>query len=136
MSEYQYYEFQAIDRQLTDEEQETLRGYSRRARITPTRFVNSYSYGDFKGDESEWMAKYFDAFVYMANWGTHRLMLRLPGSLLPQESIERYCAGSTLSARAIGKHLILDFRSDMEGGDGDGAEDDNDTPSSLVPIRT
>jgi hypothetical protein len=136
MSEYQYYEFQAIDRQLTDEEQETLRGYSERARITPTRFVNSYSYGNFKGDESEWMAKYFDAFVYMANWGTHRLMLRLPGSLLPRESIERYCAGSSLSARAIGKHLILDFRSDMEGGDGDWIEDDNDTLSSLVPIRT
>ena len=67
MSEYQYYEFQAIDRPLTDEEQKTLRGYSGRARITPTRFVNSYSYGDFKGDESDWMAKYFDAFLYMAN---------------------------------------------------------------------
>ena len=86
MSEYQYYEFQAIDRQLTDEEQKALRGYSGRARINPTRFVNSYSYGDFRGDESEWMAKYFDAFVYMANWGTHRLMLRLPASLLPSES--------------------------------------------------
>ena len=57
MSEYQYYEFQAIDRQLTDEEQKALRGYSGRARINPTRFVNSYSYGDFRGDESEWMAK-------------------------------------------------------------------------------
>ena len=49
--------------------------------------MNSYSYGDFRGDESEWMAKYFDAFLYMANWGTHRFMLRLPGSLLPLESV-------------------------------------------------
>ncbi len=135
MSEYQYYEFQAIDRQLTDEEQQTLRGYSGRARITPTRFVNSYSYGDFRGDESEWMAKYFDAFVYMANWGTHRLMLRMPASLLHSESIERYCAGSTFLTRAVGKHLILDFRSDTEGGDGDWIDDDNETLSSLAPIR-
>jgi hypothetical protein len=86
MSEYQYYEFQAIDRPLTDEEQKTLRRYSGRAMITATRFVNSYSYGDFRGDELDWMAKYFDAFLYMANWGTHRLMLRLPGSLMPLES--------------------------------------------------
>ncbi len=28
MSEYQYYEFQAIDRPLTDDEQKTLRRYS------------------------------------------------------------------------------------------------------------
>ena len=47
MSEYQYYEFQAIDRPLTDDEQKTLRRYSGRAMITATRFVNSYSYGDF-----------------------------------------------------------------------------------------
>ena len=33
MSEYQYYEFQAIDRPLTVEEMQILRGYSTRARI-------------------------------------------------------------------------------------------------------
>ena len=136
MSEYQYYEFQTIDRQLTDEEKKTLRGYSGRAMITATRFVNSYSYGDFRGDESEWMAKYFDAFLYMANWGTHRLMLRLPHSLLSLESVRGYCAGETLAARAAGNHVILDFRSDNEGGDGDWIEDDNDTLSMLVPIRS
>ena len=135
MSEYQYYEFQAIDRPLTDEEQKILRRYSGRARITPTRFVNSYSYGDFRGDESEWMTKYFDAFVYMANWGTHRLMLRLPGSLLPAKSIERYCAEDCFSARVVGQHIILDFQSDTEAGDGGWIDDDNDTLSSLVPIR-
>jgi FtsZ-interacting cell division protein YlmF len=135
MSEYQYYEFQAIDRPLTDEEQKILRRYSGRARITSTRFVNSYSYGDFRGDESDWMAKYFDAFVYMANWGTHRLMLRLSSSLLPPDSIERYCAEDSFSARVVGQHIILDFRSDEEGSDGGWIEDDNDTLSALVPIR-
>ncbi len=136
MSEFQYYEFQAIDRSLTDDEQKTLRRYSGRALITATRFVNSYSYADFRGNESEWMAKYFDAFLYMANWGTHRLMLRLPGLLLPLKSVRCYCTGETLSARAAGKHLILDFRSDNEGSDGDWIEDDNDRLSLLVPIRS
>ena len=51
MSEYHYYEFQAIDRALTEHEMGELRSWSRRARITATSFVNEYSWGNFKGDE-------------------------------------------------------------------------------------
>ncbi len=43
MSEYQYFEFQAIDRPLSRKEMAELRSYSTRARITPTSFVNDYS---------------------------------------------------------------------------------------------
>jgi len=82
MSEYQYYEFQAIDRPLTEKEMRELRSYSTRARITPTSFVNDYSWGSFKGNKDAWMEKYFDVFLYLANWGTHILMLRLPSRLL------------------------------------------------------
>jgi hypothetical protein len=67
MSEYQYYEFQAIDRPLTEKEMRELRSYSSRAHITPASFVNDYSRGDFKGNEDTWMEKYFDAFLYLAN---------------------------------------------------------------------
>jgi hypothetical protein len=82
MSEYQYYEFQAIDRPLTDREMRELRAYSTRARITPTSFVNDYEWGDFKGNADDWMEKYFDAFLYVANWGTHVFKVRLPVRLL------------------------------------------------------
>ena len=64
MSEYQYYEFQAIDLPLTERQIRELRRYSTRASITSTRFVNHDEWGDFKGDASAWMAKYFDAFLY------------------------------------------------------------------------
>jgi hypothetical protein len=82
MSEYQYYEFQAIDRPLTKSEMADLRSYSTRALITATSFVNEYSWGAFKGDEDAWMEKYFDAFLYFANWGTRIVKLRLPTRLL------------------------------------------------------
>src|SRR3990170_117114 len=98
MSEHQYYEFQAIDRPLTERETATLRGFSSRATITPTWFVNNYSYGSFKGNASEWMAKYFDAFLYLANWGTHEFMLRLPIGVLPPEEAQKYCLGDAASA--------------------------------------
>ncbi len=60
MSEYQYYEFQAIDRALGPKEMDYLRGYSTRATITPTSFVNHYEWGSFKGDSDVWMEKYFE----------------------------------------------------------------------------
>jgi len=68
MSEYQYYEFQAIDRRLAASQMAKLRSFSTRARITPTSFINDYQWGEFKGDEDAWMDKYFDAFLYFANW--------------------------------------------------------------------
>ena len=41
MSEYQYYEFRAIHRPLTEREMKELRGLSRRGDITATSFVNT-----------------------------------------------------------------------------------------------
>ena len=97
MSEYQYYEFQAADRPLTRQQMSELRGYSTRAEITPTRFVNSYNWGSFKGNAEQWMERYFDAHLYFANWGTRILMLRIPERLLDKEVLEEYCADETVS---------------------------------------
>jgi hypothetical protein len=68
MSEYQYYEFQAIDRPLDEHARRELRACSTRATITSTRFVNHYEWGDLKGDPWVWMERYFDAFLHVANW--------------------------------------------------------------------
>ncbi|MBL7213437.1 MAG: hypothetical protein ISS61_13755 [Desulfobacteraceae bacterium] len=45
MSEYQYYEFRAIDRPLDEKAIQSLRNLSSRAQITPTSFVNEYNWG-------------------------------------------------------------------------------------------
>ena len=49
MSEYQYYEFQSVDRTLGEADRRALRDLSSRARITATSFTNSYDWGDFRG---------------------------------------------------------------------------------------
>jgi hypothetical protein len=77
MSEYQYYEFQAIDRPLDRAAQEALRSISSRARITATSFTNHYEWGDLKGDPRKFMERWFDLHLYLANWSTRRLMLRV-----------------------------------------------------------
>lgn len=114
MSEYQYYEFQAIDRPLSERELSALRALSTRARITSTSFVNSYSWGGFKGDPDDLMEKCFDAFVYLANWGTREFMLRLPRRLMDVKTAALYCKGDTASARIKGQHGILAFSANDE----------------------
>ncbi len=135
MSEYQYYEFQAIDRPLTASEMATLRRYSSRATITPSRFVNSYSYGNFKGDAEAWMEKYFDAFLYRANWGGRVLMLRLPAEALPLREAKRYCRGGLAVGRQKSDKVILELRSEDEDGD-EWIEEDGGLMTSLLPLRT
>ena len=117
MSEYQYYEFQAVDRPLTDREMRTLRSLSTRADITPTRFVNEYHWGDFKGDPRKLMQKYFDAFVYYANWGTHWHMLRVPRETMSLKAAKAYSVPGALTVKADPNYLLFDFYSEDEPGD-------------------
>lgn len=114
MSEYRYYEFQAVDRPLTQKQMDELRCYSSRANITPSSFINEYNWGDLKGDPKEWMEIYFDAFLYLANWGTRWLMLRIPVKLLEPEITSLYCADENLACYIKGDHLILSFHSEDE----------------------
>jgi hypothetical protein len=134
VSEYQYYEFLAVDRPLTEREMQELRAVSSRAIITATRFTNHYEWGNFKGDPRAWMERYFDAFLYFANWGTHELMLRLPRRVLDPATAKRYCRGEAASARVKGEYVILEFLSEDEGSDWF-EEDEDGSLSSLVPLR-
>ncbi|WP_329092289.1 hypothetical protein [Streptosporangium sp. NBC_01469] len=133
MSEYQYYEFLAVDRPLDARQQAEVRALSTRARITATSFTNEYHWGDFSGDPRRMMERYYDAHLYLTNWGTHRVMLRLPRALLDMNVAEQYCVGDEMSAWVSGKHLILDLTSEDESGEWD--EDAEDSLSAIVGVR-
>ena len=49
MSEYQYYEFAAIDGPISDEGLRYARGCSSRANVSRVRWQNTYTFGDFHG---------------------------------------------------------------------------------------
>lgn len=67
--------------------------------------MNTYEWGDFKGDPDTLMARYFDAFVYLANWGTRQLTLRLPRRLVNVNALSAYCRGeSAKKAKNAGVH--------------------------------
>ena len=109
MSEYQYFEFLAIDRSLQPSETASLRSLSTRAEITSTRFQNTYNFGDFKGSPDQMMDKYFDAHVYVANWGTRRLKLRFPREVVDRDVLVRYAVDDVFSFRSTDEHLIIDW---------------------------
>lgn len=119
MSEYQYYEFRAIDRPLSNADQRELRALSTRAEITATSFTNSYEWGDFKGDPAKLMARWFDLHLYLANWGSRRLMMRLPKRLVDQRRLGAILHEvDCVDIRIVGDSVILDVGFDeMEPDD-------------------
>ncbi|MFD7165101.1 hypothetical protein [Streptomyces violascens] len=133
MSEYQYYEFRALDRPLNREEQEQLRAISSRARITATSFTNTYNWGDLSGNPRQMIERYFDAHLYVTNWGTHRLILRLPKQALPQRTVQPYCLDHRIETWTTRTHLLLDLTSEDE--DGDWIEGADDSLAALIGVR-
>jgi hypothetical protein len=134
MSEYQYYEFRAVDRPLDRAEQADLRRLSSRARITGTGFVNHYDWGDFRGDPDHLLERYFDLFLYVAGWGQRRLSLRLPRSLVDPAALKPFVTGDDcMAVRRAGDNLIVDLmlheNQTEDDIDGDGWLDD------LAPLR-
>ena len=134
MSEYQSYEFIALDRPLTAREMAELRSISTRAEITPARFWNEYHWGDLKADPAKLLASYFDLHLYFANWGTRRLMFRLPITAVDVSALQPYFPGESATLTTTGEHAILDLVSETDEPEDDWFEAGHLT-GSLTPLR-
>jgi hypothetical protein len=134
MSEYQCYEFVALEQPLNAKQMAELRAMSTRAEISPTRFWNEYHWGDLKADPVKLIERYFDAHVYSANWGARRLMLRLPKGRVDVKAMKPYFAGGH-AARFIsnGEHVVLALTSDTEEPESD--DESQGSLAVLSPVR-
>ena len=110
MSEYQYYEWQCIDRSLTAAEQGEVNRLSSHIHVTPTYAQVDYSWGNFKHDPADVLARFFDAFLYMANWGDHQLLFRFPKALLEPAQIRPYLVDDRVDLAEVEDVYILEFR--------------------------
>lgn len=114
MSEYQYYEFLAVDSRLDARQMAELRSISSRATITSTGFRNEYAYGSLKAEPTELLARYFDVFVYVANWGTRQVAFRLPPDVVPSEAFSWAGSGDSVSVQQSGEAVIVDLTSESD----------------------
>lgn len=132
--EYQYYEFQAIERPLTKAEQDYVRSLSSRVRPTATRAVFTYSHGDFPGNPLSVLEKCFDAMLYMANFGSYQLAFRFSKSAVNVAALESYCVDHVIEISTTEKSLILNLEIHEEEGGG-WIEENNNWLSALLPLR-
>jgi hypothetical protein len=133
LSEYQYYEFQALDRPLTEQEQAYIHTLSSRVELTPVQAVFVYHYGDFRADPLDVLETCFDALLYVANWGAKRLAFRFPKDIVDHGALTRYCMPEELTLTTTEQHVLLDINLyEEEGGDWIEAEG---LLSALAPLR-
>ena len=133
MSEYQYYEFAALDEPLSDKQMKDLRALSTRAEITPTCFVNEYHWGDFRGDPRKLITSYFDAFLYYANWSTLWCMFRLPKDAVDLKAMKKFETEDAIDIWVKGKNVVVDICINDESGDHDVPY--QQTLAGLLPVR-
>ncbi|MGC1451860.1 MAG: hypothetical protein WA830_17670 [Candidatus Sulfotelmatobacter sp.] len=110
-----------------------LRSISTRAAITTTSFTNHYEWGDLKANPSKLLEKYFDAFVYVANWGTHEFYIRLPQESVDHKLLKAMVPGETVRVRKTARFVIVEFGSESEW---DGEDDGTGWMASLMPLRS
>jgi hypothetical protein len=117
VSEIQYYEFLAADRPLTAAQQAEVREFSASAEISASSLSAEYYHGDFQGDPPYLLQHYYDAHLYTANWGSRRLMLKLPCTALDPKTAEQYTVHDRVTLSVIDDHLIVDVTSENDDED-------------------
>jgi len=122
MSEYQYYEFRAIDRPLTEEEQRAVSKLSSRVDMSPSHAIFVYNYSDLPASAEDLLARYFDAMFYIANWGSCQLMFRFPKKVIVLEQMQPYfqppfVVEDFVSLTEQGEYVILNIEWHEEAPD-------------------
>lgn len=134
MSEYQYYEFQTIDRLLTAQEQAEIKTLSSRVQLTSTQAIFLYNYGDFRGAPDKVLTQYFDAMFYIANWGSWRLMFRFPKAIVDPKWFQPYDLPNAITITQTSEYITLDIVIDEEDGMRGWVEGEGWLPQ-LLPLR-
>jgi hypothetical protein len=118
MSEYQRYEFMTSDRPLTRVQLDAVDALSSHIEASSTHALIEYHWGDFKHDPIDVLHKFFDGFLYWANWGAPELAFRFPHGILPVDLIDGYDLDDFVTFTQYPDYDILDIHfGEMEGPD-------------------
>ncbi|MCX6017259.1 MAG: hypothetical protein NTZ50_01940 [Chloroflexi bacterium] len=142
MSEFQYYEWLALDRPLTSAQLAEVKELSSHMdRVTRTSACVSYSYGDFKHDPLDVLARNFDVFFYHSNWGTKTLAFRFSSNTFlsntfTSKDIDPYLIEGCVKLDRRGDFWILSFTLENDGDDAwIDPENETDSAASIAGVR-
>lgn len=134
MSEFQLYEFLALDRSLSSEDLANVRALSKRVQLTSSHAMFTYSYGNFPAEPLDVLAKYYDVMFYLANWGSKQLAFRFPKNALDQEALKPYYYGiDEIELTTAGQYTILNIAFHEEEGLGWIQEEEH--LAAFAPLR-
>ena len=120
MSEYQYYEWQKLESPLTIAEQNAVDALSSHIEVSAMQASVSYNWSSFGHDPMRVLAKYFDAYLYFANWGSYELAFSFLKGLIDAAALEVYFDEEHVNIREIEGKLVLKFeKRDDDGYGGD-----------------
>ena len=118
MSEYQRYEFMTSDRPLTRAQLDAVNALSSHIEASSTHALIEYHWGDFKHNPIDVLRKFFDGFLYWANWGSPELAFRFPHGILPADLIDGYDLDDFVTFTRYPDYDILDIHfGEMEAPD-------------------
>jgi len=137
MSEYQFYEFLAIDRPLSAEDLAYVRTLSKRVKATSSSAEFTYSYTGLPVEALDLLERCYDAMLYVANWGSRQLAFRLPRTAVDVRQLGQYGydidEGGAVDIIERGQHVLLSISLNEEEGlgwiDGEGLL------AELAPLR-
>jgi len=109
MGEYQSYEFIAVDRLLSQADQDYLNGLSSRAQVTSNSASYLYHYSDFGAGPEKLVERCFDLGLYIASFGVRRLLIRLPKGAIALELLEPYAVEGYIHLRTTRQLIIIDI---------------------------
>jgi len=139
MSEFQHYQFKAVNRPLTRDERTEISSWSSRSKVTATQAAFTYHYSDFKKDPVWVVEQYFDLMIYFANWGTRQLIIRLPVNQVEWDKLSSYVfenedVDSYIHIVKRKDHILIDiYQQDEEGGGW--MEEDDYSVDNFVNVR-
>ncbi len=134
MSEYQYYEFVALDRPFSEEARKLFSSLSSRAEVTSRRACFVYNYGDFRGDPWKLVETHCDFHVYVACWGV-RLLMKLPAGTLDLETLALFEGDyGGIEGRRVGDGFIVGFATGEDQREEDWWEGEG-VADRLAPMR-
>lgn len=134
MSEYQYYDFRAIDAPLTAAQKAAVASLSSRSQVTNRRAQFTYNYGDFHGDVEQLMSDSFDMMLYVSNFGTQRLVLRLPKTFFDVSQCRDYFVSDEIEHSNAGRYTLLDLNFNEDDNYSDWIEGE-ELLDDLLPLR-
>jgi hypothetical protein len=118
MSEYQAYYFARVDRPLSGKEIEAVDALSSHMEVGAHSAFVHYHYGDFKHKPLHILKKWFDVFVYYANWGSQTIGFRFNKDAIDVERLVPFEVDEVLMVETSEDHVVVLAQFDENYGDG------------------